>query len=126
MQLAIWIVAALLLGLWSLLAYAVGTLLGLAAGLSNGLPADMYALLDHIPGAPWLGEWLPGWREAVVAAAQTIGAGLGWLGGALPAVLWVAWGLGALVLLLFATLLSGIVAWARRAAPATTGVQARG
>ena len=125
MHLAIWIVAALLVGLWSLLAYGVGTLAGLAAGLS-GLPADWYPLLDRIPGAAWMGDWLPGWREAVVAAAQVIGMALGWLGSALPAVVWVAWGRGTVGLVLCAALLSGIAAWARKSAPATTGVQAQG
>ena len=125
MHLAIWMIAALLVGLWSLLAYGVGTLAGLAAGLS-GLPADWYALLDRIPGAAWMGDWLPGWREAVVAAAQVIGMALGWLGGALPVIVWVVWGLGTLGLVLCAALLSGIAAWARKSVPATTGVQAQG
>lgn len=123
MQLAIWIVAALLVGLWSLLAYGVGTLAGLAAGLS-GLTADWNPLLDRIPGAAWMGDWLPGWREAVVSAAQNIGGALGWLGGALPVIVWVVWGLGTVVLLLCAALVSGIAAWARRSAPATPATPA--
>lgn len=119
MHLAIWIVTALLLGLWSMLAYGVGALAGLTTGLSSGLPVDWYALLTRIPGAAWLGDWLPGWREAVVAAAQAIGTGLGWLGGALPVIVWVGWGLGAVVLVLCASLLSGLMAWARKAERAT-------
>jgi hypothetical protein len=124
MHIAIWIVAALLVGLWSLLAYGAGTLAGLAAGLS-GLPADWYPLLDRIPGAAWMGDWLPGWREAVVAAAQVIGMALGWLGSALPVIVWVLWGLGAVTLVLCAAVVSGIVALAGRSAPATPGAQAR-
>ena len=125
MHLAIWIVAALLVGMWSLLAYGVGTLAGLAAGLSS-LPADLNPLLDRIPGAAWMGDWLPGWREAVLSAAHLVGMALGWLGGALPVVVWGVWGLVTVVLLLCAALLSGIVAWSRRSAHAATGVQPQG
>jgi hypothetical protein len=115
MHLAIWILTGLLIGLWSLLAYGVATLMGLITG-AQGMPADWFALLTQMPGAAWLDLWLPGWREAVVAAAQALGAVLGWLGGAAPVLVWVTWGLGTGVLLLGAALLSGLVALGRRAA----------
>lgn len=117
MHLAIWIVTALLIGLWSLLAWGAYALLSLATGMP-GMPADWYALLAQLPGAAWLDLWLPGWREATVAAAQWAGALFGWLGGALPVVAWVLWGLGTGVVLLCAALLSGVVAIGRRAASA--------
>ena len=116
MQLAIWIVTAVLLVLRLLLGYGVATLAGLATGL-QGLPAEWYELIGRIPGATWMDLWLPGWREAVVQSAEIVGAVLGWMGDALPVLVWVAWGVGALALVGFAALLLGIVALARRRSP---------
>lgn len=120
MHLVIWIVTALLIGLWSLLAYGVATLLGLVVGM-NGMPADWYALLTQVPGAAWLDLWLAGWREAIVFSAQALGAVLGWLGSAAPVLVWVMWALGAGMLVLCAALLSGLVALGRRAASGPGG-----
>jgi hypothetical protein len=116
MQLVIWIIAALLLALWLALGYGVASLAGLAAGL-QGLPAQWYELMGRVPGAAWMDAWLPGWREAVVQTADVIAAVMGWMGDALPVLVWVVWGLGALGLVAFAALLSGIVALARRKSP---------
>lgn len=116
MQLAIWIVTALLLSLWLLLGYGVASLGGLAAGL-QGMPAQWYELLARIPGAPWMDLWLPGWREAVVQTADILGSVLGWMGDALPVLVWVVFGLGAVGLVALAAMLSGIVALARRRSP---------
>jgi len=113
MHIAIWIFTAIAIGLWTLLAYATATLVGLAGGMS-GMPSEWYALIAQIPGAPWLDLWLPGWREAVVFSAQALGAVLGWLGGAAPVIVWVAWGLGTAFMVLCAALLSGVVAVIRR------------
>ncbi|MBL8329937.1 MAG: hypothetical protein JNJ71_13920 [Rubrivivax sp.] len=117
MHLTIWIFTALLFGLWTLLAYGTAALVGLAGGLSGGMPSEWYGLIAQIPGAPWLDLWLPGWREALVWSAQVLGAVLGWLGGAAPVIVWVVWGLGTGVLVLCAALLSGLVALVRRTTP---------
>ncbi len=122
MHIAIWIIAAFIVALWSALAYGVGTLAGLTAGLT-GLPADWYELIAGTPGAEWMDMVLPGWREAVVQTAQVLGAVLGWLGGALPVIVWVIWGLGTVGLVLCAALLSGLVALARRASPDASAVR---
>lgn len=122
MHIAIWIITALLIGLWSLLAYGVHALVGLGAGLA-GMPADWLALVGQIPGTAWLEIWAPWWREALVFAVQSIGALLGWVGSAAPVIVWVLWGLGALALVLCAALLSGLVALARKAAPEVRPVQ---
>jgi len=122
MHIAIWVIAAGIVALWSVLAYGVGTLAGLTAGLT-GLPADWYELIAGTPGAEWMDMVLPGWREAVVQTAQVLGAVLGWLGGALPVIVWVIWGLGTVGLVLCAALLSGLVALARRASPDASAVR---
>ena len=124
MHLAIWIITALLIGLWTLLAYGVGALITLGSGLA-GLPADWYALLGRIPGAPWLDDYAPGWREAVVVVAQLLGTVLGWLGDAGPVIMWVLWGLGTLALVLCAALMSGLVALARRVKPPSQAARPR-
>jgi hypothetical protein len=116
MHIAIWIIAAILIGLWSLLAWAMHALLGLAAGV-GGMPADWYALINQLPGTLWLEVWWPGWRETLVLIAQWSGTLIGWLGSAGPVIVWVLWALGTGVLVLCAALLSGLVALARRAAP---------
>ncbi|MBK9136284.1 MAG: hypothetical protein IPM15_18565 [Betaproteobacteria bacterium] len=113
MQLAIWIFTAVVVVLWLALGYGVATLASLAAGL-QGMPAEWYELIGRVPGAPMMDIWLPGWREAVVQTAELVGVTLGWLGAALPALVWVVWGLGALCIIAFAAVLSGIVALARR------------
>ncbi|MBI5721926.1 MAG: hypothetical protein HZC37_29990 [Burkholderiales bacterium] len=118
MHIAIWTIAAVAIGLWSLLAYGVGTLAAQTAGLT-GLPAEWYELIAGTPGGEWMDMVLPGWREAVVLSAQALGAALGWLGGALPIIVWVIWGVVAAGLVLSAALLSGLVALARRVAPAS-------
>ena len=117
MHIAIWAIVALLITLWTLLAYGVNSLLGLSAGLA-GMPAAWYELLGRMPAGEQLDEWLPGWREATVAAAQALGTLLGWLGDAGPVLVWVVWGLGAAGLVLVAALLSGLVAFGRRAGAA--------
>lgn len=113
MHLAIWILTAFVIALWTLLAYGTATLVGLAGGMS-GMPSEWYALIAQIPGAPWLDLWMPGWREAVVWSAQVLGTVLGWLGGAAPVIVWVLWGLGVGFMVLCAALLSALVAVIRR------------
>lgn len=113
MHLAIWIVTALVMALWLLLGHGVATLFGLAAGL-QGLPAEWYDLLGRVPGAVWMDLWAPGWREAVVQTADVLAALLGWMGAALPVLVWVIFGLGAVGLVGFAVLLSALVAVSRR------------
>ncbi len=120
MHIAIWIITTLLVGLWSLLAYGVHTLLGLSAGLA-GMPANWLELIEKIPGTAWLEIWMPWWREALVFAVQSFGEVLGWFGASAAPVMvglvWVLWGLGVAGLVLCAALLSGLVALARRVAP---------
>ena len=129
MHIAIWIITALLVGLWSLLAYGMHTLLGLSAGLA-GLPANWLELIEKMPGTAWLEIWMPWWREAVVFAVQSFGEVLAWFGGsAAPVVAWVVWGLwglGTVGLVLCAGLLSGLVALARRVTPSAPPVQPQG
>jgi hypothetical protein len=112
MQLFLWIITALLIALWSLLAWGVQALLGLGSGAGT----DWVALVAQVPGAAWLEVWLPGWRDAAVFGAQSLSTVLGWIGGAGPIIVWVLWGLGTGAMLIGAALLSGLIAIARRAA----------
>ncbi|MCZ2440778.1 MAG: DUF4349 domain-containing protein [Burkholderiales bacterium] len=106
----IWITTLLLLGAWTLFAWALSTLL-------RGDAAWIDTLQRWLFDAPWreaLDGWLPGWSmtlQALLDALQTL---LVWLGAAAPWLVWLAWGLGALPLLGLGALLHVIVVLVRR------------
>ncbi|WP_425261402.1 hypothetical protein ACPOLB_10980 [Rubrivivax sp. RP6-9] len=105
MVIAIWIVTAILLGLWSLTAWGLHGLLMLlsgAAGGAGGWSGDLRPLVDQIPLTPVLDQWLPGWQELLRATLDLAQVLIGWLGGAVPLVSWTVWGLGTAGLLLLA------------------------
>ncbi len=105
MVIAIWIVTAILLGLWSLTAWGVHGLLMLIAGGANGVgdwSGDLKPLLEQIPFTPVLDQWFPGWQELLRASLELAQVLIGWLGGAVPLVSWTVWGLGTAGLLLLA------------------------
>jgi hypothetical protein len=113
MHIVVWVVVALLLGLWSLFAWGVHALVSI--DLSS--LAAVAGALDRVPGAVWFDEWVPGWRELFAASAELLQVTLAWAHGVLPGLVWVAWGLGAACLVLFGLLASGGVALARRLLP---------
>jgi hypothetical protein len=111
MKTAIWIIAALLLGLWSLLTWGVLTVLGLDPGwVQNAKP-----LIEQIPYAALIDQWIPGWQPLLLALLDLTHTLLGWLGGAGTVVVWVLWALGAAGLLLLGVVLTLVVAAAQRA-----------
>jgi hypothetical protein len=94
MHTAIWIIAALLLALWSLLAWGLAAVLG----LDPSWAADLRPLVDKLPFAEWLDRWIPGWQVALIAMIDLAHALLGWLGGAARWIVWAVWGAGAFVI----------------------------
>ena len=66
---AIWIVAALLLALWSLGAWGVHALLAMDPGWID----DVEGMVARVPYGEVVDRWFPGWREllerALAAAA---------------------------------------------------------
>ena len=115
MHIVIWLLAALALGLWSLLAWGVATLLG----LDPSWVTDAGGLLQKVPYGEVIEDWVPGWQALLVATFEMTRALLGWLGGFGQVLVWVVWAAGAGVVVLCAALLSGLVALVRRSsAPA--------
>ncbi len=111
MHIAIWIVAALALGLWTLLAWGLSALLGLDAAAWVG---SLEPLVKQVPYVEAIDMWVPGWQALVLATLELTRTLLGWLGGAGAVVVWVIWGLGAAVVLGLAALGSVAVALIRR------------
>ena len=125
MHIVIWVLAALALGLWSLLAWGVAALLGLGPSWVT----DVGGLLKQVPYGDVIDAWVPGWQALQRATFEMARSLLGWLGGfeqVLVWVLWVLWAVGAGVVLLCAGSLSLLVVVIRRStAPATPGAGAR-
>lgn len=123
MIIAICIVTFFLLALWTLGAWGLASLLQADAGWVDALQRWLY-------DAPWretLDAWLPGWSMATQALLDALQALLAWLGGAAPWLVWIGWGLGALVLLALGALLA-FIAWLvrRDTAPAKAHAGAAG
>ena len=109
MHVAIWIIVALSLGFWSVMAWALHALLSHGSGWF----ADLVALADRWPQAVWIDAWIPGWRELLHAALDLTRQALGWLGDAAPWAVWALWGMGALFAVGCGALMSLIVALLR-------------
>jgi len=116
MIIAIWIVAVLLLALWSVAGWSLHVLL--VSGVQ--WVGDLKPLLERIPFAAFIERWVPGWQDAIRATLDLMQSLLGWLGGAAPVLVWVVWGMGAVLLLGFALLLSLVVALVRKSSPPPT------
>jgi hypothetical protein len=105
MHIAIWLIAALCLGLWSLLAWGVAALLG----ADPGWVGDLRPLVDQVPFGQVLDVWVPGWEAMARAMIDITQATLGWLGTHAGWVVWLLWGAGALLIAGTAAVLSLIV-----------------
>lgn len=95
MVIGIWVLTAIFIGLWSLVAWALHALLGMDA---SALLGDLKPLIDQLPYGSVIEQWVPGWQALLhggLALAQTL---LGWVGGAGPVVVWIVWGLGTALL----------------------------
>lgn len=116
MKTLIWSITALLALVWTGLVWLANSISAwLLGAVEAGTLKDAGSTVAGLPLPPlpeWLGPWFdPAW----LADWQAFGAGmLGWLGGVLPSgdalmawigpLLWVAWGLGLLMLLALAGL----------------------
>ena len=88
----IWIVAALGLVVWSLVAWGLYRLLV----LDPTWLGELGPLIDKVPFADWLDVWVPGWQQLLRFGIEITESLLGWLGGAAPWVVGVTWASGAL------------------------------
>lgn len=111
MHILIWAFAALALGFWTLLAWATAWVLGLDPNLLGSWSGE----LGQLPGAAWLDLWLPGWQGLVVAVMELVRSLFAALGTIGPWLVWAAWGLGALLIVGTAALLSAAIGLTRRA-----------
>lgn len=110
MHFAIWIITLLVIGLWTLLAWGLSSLLSLnGAWVSNIDP-----WLAQLPFGGWLESWFPDWLQVAHRLLDGLQALLTWLGGAAPVLVWTLWGVVVLLLLLLAAGLSLLVALIRR------------
>ena len=114
MHIVIWLLAALALGLWSLLAWGVATLLG----LDPSWVTDAGGLLKQVPFGEVIEAWVPGWQALLLGSLELARSLLGWLGGFAQVLVWGLWAAGAAVVLLCAGLLSGLVVVMRRSTAA--------
>lgn len=110
MHIAIWILALIALALWSAAAWGLGTVLG----LDPSWVGDLKPLLQQIPYAALIDQWVPGWQDLLVALLDLTRSLLAWAGGAGVVVVWVLWALGAAVIVVAAALLSLVVALVRK------------
>lgn len=117
MIVAVWIFTLLLVGLWTLGAWGMATLLGADAGWVD----RMQAWLFDLPWRASVEAWWPGWMMAVQATLDAVQALLQWLGGVAPWLVWVLWAVGAGALLLMGGVLTLIVVLLRKSTttPAT-------
>jgi hypothetical protein len=113
MFIAIWLLALLLLGLWTAAAWGLASLLG----TDGAWVAKAEPWLHKLPFGDWLETWFPQWIDVAHALLEALQALLGWLGGMGPVLVWALWAVGALVLLLLAGLISLVVVAVRRNLP---------
>lgn len=116
---AIWIIAAVLLALWSLSAWGLHALLVNGAGWAT----DLRPLIDDIPYGEVIERWIPGWRQMLSLALDFAQTALTWVGDSATLVAWLVWGAGALMLAGTAGVLSLIVVLLRpKAGAGSAGV----
>jgi hypothetical protein len=113
MVLAIWIITALLIALWSLLSWGAHGILTLGAGWAG----DLEPLVDQVPHGNVIEAWIPGWQELLKLALDLTPTVLGWAGGAVPVIVWVAWSLGVAALVITAGVLTLVVSLLRKSMP---------
>lgn len=111
MKTIIWSLFILILATWTgmtlLTVYLVDWIV---QSFGSTLPADLGVALDTIPVPPWLAIWIdPAWIQSIQAGlvgliegiTQTVpffASAISWL----SPLIWAIWGLGALVLFIFA------------------------
>lgn len=120
MLIALWLITLFAIGLWSLAAWGLHAVLT----LNTAALADLKPLIERIPHADLISQWIPGWQQMLQALVDLTQVVLGWVGGAAPVIVWVLWGLGVAVLLAVAGLLTLLVRLIRSKTPPPAGVPA--
>ena len=110
MVIAIWLLTALAIALWSLGCWGVHGLLTLDPRWVD----EGRARVGELPHPAWMEVWLPGWQQLMEAAFDIAHVALQWVGSAAPTVVWIAWGVGTAALLLLAVGLTVLVETVRR------------
>jgi hypothetical protein len=121
MHIFIWLVALLVLGCWTLLAWATAWVLGLDPSVIGSFATR----IGEMPGAAWLDLWLPGWQPLAAATLEITRDVFSALGSIGRWLVWAAWGLGTLVIVACAALGSVAVGLIRRATMPATPSPAR-
>ena len=119
----IWVLASLLLAMWTAASWAFGALLSWALQHAGKL-GELSVPNAKLPMPEWLAPWLPaGTTEWVGPLLEQAAQGAVWLAGQAPLLvnwltpaIWILWGLGVLVLLTGAVAASWFV---RRFGPPT-------
>ena len=113
MQIAIWLITAIVLALWSLAGWGLYHLVDSGVQLIG----DLKPLIDRIPYAAIVEQWIPGWQDMLKLMLDLVQSLLGWLGGAAPLLVWLLWAAGTGLLLVIAGVLSLAVALIRKSMP---------
>jgi hypothetical protein len=121
MKILVWSVLGLLAALWTAAAWVAAELVGWAAAyVASGAAVELGRSVAQLPVPSWIAPWVdPQWikaaqdavlesLEALRAAGDWAGAGLGWL---VPGV-WVLWGFGVLLMLVLAGAVLVVGRWA--------------
>jgi hypothetical protein len=121
MVIGIWVITALVIGLWSLVAWALHALLGMD---TTALLGDLKPLIDQLPYGAIIEHGVPGWQallHSTLSLAQTL---IGWVGGAGPVVVWIIWGVGAALLVGCGLILTLAAVLLRKGLSSTPGTAA--
>jgi hypothetical protein len=113
MQIAIWLITAIVLALWSLAGWGLYQLVDSGVQLIG----DLKPLIDRIPYAAIVEQWIPGWQDMLKLLLDLTQSLLSWLGGAAPLLVWLIWAAGTGLLLVIAGVLSLAVALIRKSMP---------
>lgn len=110
MLIAIWVLALLGIGLWTLTAWGLDALLSIDPSRLQ----DLKPLIHEIPFGETIDQWVPGWRALLAVAVDMTQTAVAWIGHAAPWLVWALWGVGTAGMLLLAGIVSLAVVLIRR------------
>ena len=122
MLIAIWVLALLGIGLWTLAAWGVNALLTIDPGRLQ----DLKPLIHEIPFGETIDQWVPGWRALLAVAVDLTQSLVAWIGHAAPWLVWALWGVGTAGMLVLAGIVSLAVVLIRRGMRASEPPRALG